>query len=64
MTDRFHTVELSDPAFEREGLRHATVKSRALGRRGDVTLWVPRAPRIGGLLILLHGVWGSPGFGR
>lgn len=55
----FHTIELSDPAFECEGLRHATVKSRALGRRADVTLWVPQANQIGTLLILLHGVWGS-----
>lgn len=59
MTDTFHTVELSDPAYEREGLRLVTVKSRALGRRGDVTVWVPDAPRVRGLLILLHGVWGS-----
>ena len=59
MIDLFHTVELSDPAYERDGLRLATVKSRALGRRGDVTVWVPEASQIGGLLILLHGVWGS-----
>ena len=37
----------------------ATVKSRALRGRGDATFWVPRAERIGTLLILLHGVWGS-----
>ena len=59
MTDPFHTVELSDPAYERDGLRIVTVKSRALGRRGDVTVWVPEATNISGLLILLHGVWGS-----
>lgn len=59
MADRFHTVELSDPVLERDGLRLATVKSRALGRRADVTFWVPQAERIGTLLILLHGVYGS-----
>ncbi len=59
MRELFHTVELSDPAFEHEGLRLVTVKSRALGRRGDVTVWVPQAERLQGLLILLHGVWGS-----
>lgn len=59
MRDGFHTVEISDPAFERDGLRLVTVKSRALGRRGDVTVWVPQAKRVKGLLLLLHGVWGS-----
>ena len=55
----FHTVEISDPAFEQEGLRTVTVKSPALGRRADATVWVPSADRIGMLLILLHGVYGS-----
>lgn len=63
----FRTVELSDPAYECDGLRLATVKSPALGRRADVSLWVPQAPaqglsrvpQIGTLLILLHGVYGS-----
>ena len=53
-------VELSEPAYEVEGLRHATANSRALGRRGDVTLWAP--PKRDGplpLVILLHGVYGS-----
>ncbi len=59
MTECFRTVELSDPAYERDGLRLATVKSRALGRRADVSFWVPGAGRIGTLLILLHGVYGS-----
>ncbi|WP_419805534.1 alpha/beta hydrolase [Terriglobus sp.] len=52
-------MELSDPALEHDGLRLATVKSRALGRRGDASFWVPQAERIDTLLILLHGVWGS-----
>jgi enterochelin esterase-like enzyme len=52
-------VEFSDPAYECEGLRTATVKSRALGRRADVSVWVPLAEKIDTLLILLHGVYGS-----
>ena len=59
MTETFHTVELSDPAYEQEGMRMATVKSRAMGRRADVSVWVPAAQRIETLLILLHGVYGS-----
>ncbi len=60
MTERaFRTLEMSDPAFERDGLRHLTVKSEALGRRGDISLWIPDARKIGTLLILLHGVYGS-----
>jgi S-formylglutathione hydrolase FrmB len=53
-------VELSDPAFESDGLRHATANSRALGRRGDVTFWTSHddgTPTP--LVILLHGVYGS-----
>ncbi len=56
----FLTTELSDPRFEVDGLRHATVSSPALGRRGDVTFWAP--PGETGplpLVILLHGVYGS-----
>lgn len=64
----FRTVELSDPSCEHEGLRFVTVKSAALGRRGDCVVWVPPVPAadtssspegIGTLLILLHGVYGS-----
>jgi putative tributyrin esterase len=56
----FRTVELSDPRFERDGLRFVTVKSAALGRRADVSVYVPP----GGtdplpLVVLLHGVNGS-----
>ncbi|HVU51044.1 MAG TPA: alpha/beta hydrolase-fold protein [Polyangia bacterium] len=56
----FATVELSDPRFERDGLRLVTVKSPALGRRADLTVFVPP----GGaeplpLVVLLHGVNGS-----
>ncbi len=56
---KFPTIELSEPVYEHEGLRFATVKSAALGRRADVSVWVPRAEKIGTLLILLHGVYGS-----
>lgn len=62
MSEPFHTVELSDPAYEQEGLRVVTVKSRALIRRADVSVWVPpgqATQKIDKLLILLHGVYGS-----
>ena len=58
----FASVELSDPRFERDGLRMITVRSGALERRGDICFW---APPIGTsattlpLLILLHGSGGS-----
>lgn len=62
----FRTIEISDPAYESEGLRHVTVKSGALGRRADVTLWFPPgfeagSPSAGNApaVILLHGVYGS-----
>ncbi len=55
----FRTIEISDPCFEHDGLRSVTVKSRALGHRADVSVWMPRAESIGTLLILLHGVYGS-----
>lgn len=56
----FRTVDLSDPRFESEGLRHITVKSRALRGRGDLTLQVPPGAGSGTpLVLLLHGVYGS-----
>ena len=56
----FPTAELSDPRFERDGLRFVTVKSGALGRRGDVSVYVPPgATDPMPLVILLHGVSGS-----
>ena len=55
----FTTVELSDPRFERPGIRHATVYSSALGRRADCTFWSPpdltASPTH--LIVLLHGVY-------
>ncbi len=55
----FRSIEISDRALERDGLRLVTVKSPALGGRADVSFWIPDAPKIGTLLILLHGVYGS-----
>ncbi|HET7222791.1 MAG TPA: esterase, partial [Rhodanobacteraceae bacterium] len=55
----FRTIEVSDPAITADGLEFVTVKSRALGRRADVTLYVPPAARgVAGLpiVMLLHGV--------
>ena len=62
MTRPFPTIEISDPQFERDGLRHVTVFSRALGRRADCTLWMPELADADGplpLVVLLHGVYGS-----
>ncbi len=58
----FRTVETSDPAITADGLRFVTVKSHALGRRADVTLYIP--PEARGvddlpMVVLLHGVYGS-----
>lgn len=59
----FRSVEISDPRFETDGLRQVTVKSEALGGRGDVTVFVPPGVAAGRrpapLVILLHGVYGS-----
>ena len=58
----FRTIELSEPALTEPGLRFATVKSPALGRRADVTFFVPEAGHQDEplpLVILLHGVYGS-----
>lgn len=58
----FRTIEISDPRFEREGLREITFKSSSLRGRADVTLWLP--PNVDAtthlpLVLLLHGVYGS-----
>jgi putative tributyrin esterase len=59
-SSEFRTIEISDSRFEAEGLRLVTVKSRALGNRADMTLFVPRQVAEGmPLVILLHGVYGS-----
>lgn len=59
---QFFTTESSDPTIDFTGLRFFTVKSNALGRRVDVTVWVPdEATGIENLplVVLLHGVYGS-----
>jgi putative tributyrin esterase len=58
----FGSIEISDPALEREGVRQVTVLSPALRRRGDVTLYVPPAAaerRDIPVVILLHGMYAS-----
>jgi S-formylglutathione hydrolase FrmB len=63
MNQHFRTIELSDPAYERDGLRYITVKTPHLAGRGDITVWLPDTALIGQqplpLVILLHGVYGS-----
>jgi len=56
------TTEISYPENEFDHLRFITVKSRALQRRADITVYVP--PDINtdislDVVILLHGVYGS-----
>tara|TARA_R110000868_G_scaffold254352_1_gene510930 strand:+ start:3856 stop:4656 length:801 start_codon:yes stop_codon:yes gene_type:complete len=58
----FRTVELSDEAFENDGLRFLTIKTKNLKGRGDICLFIPEVeekltdiP----IYILLHGVYGS-----
>jgi enterochelin esterase-like enzyme len=58
----FRTVELSDPRFEQDGIRHMTVKSPALSRRGDLSLYVPPEVAAAGcesIVVLLNGVYNS-----
>jgi enterochelin esterase-like enzyme len=58
----YQHIELSSPEFERDGLRFLTFKSPALGRRGDVSLFVPNQAvnkKDIPLALLLHGVYGS-----
>lgn len=59
---QFRTVEISNPRFECEGLRHMTVKSPALGQRADLSVYACLGAESGQrvpLVILLHGVYGS-----
>ncbi len=58
----FRTVEISDPRFEREGLRCVTVKSPALAQRADLSVYACKGAAHTAnppLVILLHGVYGS-----
>lgn len=62
MSAPFSDIELSTPRFERDGLRMLGFQSAALGRRGNVTLFVPRQAEGHSSLpiaILLHGVLGT-----
>ena len=59
---KFRTIKVSDPRFERDHLRHITVKTPNLKGRGDLTIFVPPATKSVTdipLVILLHGVYGS-----
>ncbi len=58
----FRTIELSDPAYESDGLRFLTVKTPNLRGRGDICLYVPEVAEGTTdlpIYILLHGVYGS-----
>lgn len=58
----FRTFEHAELSIDTKGLCHITVKSKALGRRADVTAFLP--PEVGHgdaipIVTLLHGVFGS-----
>lgn len=58
----FRTFEHADLTIDPKGLSHITVKSKALGRRADVTAFVPEDVKEGTslpIVTLLHGVYGS-----
>lgn len=55
----FRTIDISDPRFEADGLRHVTVKSPSLRGRADLTVWAPAGVTPVALVVLLHGVYGS-----
>ena len=56
----FVTIEMTDPELVVGGVVHATVMSRALGRRADCTFWSPPGgDRPLPLVVLLHGVYGG-----
>lgn len=63
MTSDFRTIEISNPAYERDGLRYITIKTSNLRGRGDITLWLPDNNLVSfspvTVVILLHGVYGS-----
>jgi S-formylglutathione hydrolase FrmB len=58
----FRTFEISDPRFEKDGVRLVTLKSPALGQRCDISIHTPSGtsdtPNLP-IVILLHGVYGS-----
>lgn len=56
----FFTTERSNPGFGWSGLTYFTVKSPALGRRADVTVYMAEnLPTPCPIVILLHGVYSS-----
>lgn len=58
----FRTAEISDSRFEFDGVRWITVASPALGRRADLTVFIPQHDSVQSplpIIILLHGVYGS-----
>jgi putative tributyrin esterase len=61
MNERFFTTEISDPEFEKDNLRHITVRTKNLPGRGDITVYVPPVTDVKNvpIVILLHGVYGS-----
>jgi putative tributyrin esterase len=61
METDFRTIEVSDSRHTEPGFHFVTVKSAALHRRADVTLFVPPGHESEALprVTLLHGVYGS-----
>ena len=57
----FRTLEISNPKYETDHLRFITVKTPNLKGRGDICVYVPKAPGedVLPIVILLHGVYGS-----
>lgn len=58
----FRTFEHATLTTDTQGLSHVTVKSKALGRRADVTVFIPEGAEAGAdlpIVTLLHGVFGS-----
>lgn len=59
---KFFTTEMSYPENEFDHLRFITVKSNALHRRADITVYIPTNINVDltlDVVILLHGVYGS-----
>ena len=59
---KFFTTEISNPENEFDHLRFITVKSKALQRRADITVYIPPVSNTVhslDVVILLHGVYGS-----
>ncbi len=59
---KFFTTEISNPDNEFDHLRFITVKSKALKRRADITVYIPQKVDTNlslDVVILLHGVYGS-----